>query len=67
MSSPGKALPADACPMGLSAPAANRERRLRVIVPVGIAAAGGAASVVDLRAGLIAGAIVLGWTRLVGL
>jgi len=46
---------------------APRVRHLAVAVSSLALAAGGAASLQDPRFGLFAGAVVLGWTRLVGL
>lgn len=48
------------------APAA-RVRRAALIVPAVALMAGALVSVVDLRAGFLASAVVIGWTQLVGL
>lgn len=47
--------------------ARGRVRRAAVTVPGVALTAGAAASVVDLRFGLLAAAVVLGWSQLVGL
>jgi hypothetical protein len=53
-------------PSGGASPA-TRVGRAAVAVPVAALAAGAAASAVDVRMGLGASAVVIGWTQLVGL
>jgi hypothetical protein len=56
--------------LGADAPTAAREGLVRGIVlavPVAALAAGAAASLFDLRLGLVATVFVIGWTKLVGL
>jgi hypothetical protein len=50
-------------------PAAARSGRLRAVtlaVPLSVALAGGAAGVLERRSLLLAGALLLGWSQLVG-
>ena len=54
-------------PARVGAPPARRVRRALIAVPVFAVTAGTAAGISDLRAGLFATAIVIGWTQLAGL
>jgi hypothetical protein len=56
-----------ASPAPAGAPAAARVRRAALAVPLAVLVAGAALSAIDLRAGFLASAVVMGWTQLVGL
>jgi hypothetical protein len=49
------------------APPAQRVRRAALAVPVAAVSAGTAIGIADVRAGLFAAAVVIGWTQLAGL
>lgn len=61
------AAPTSAAPAPESGVSRERVRLVVIAVPGVALSAGAAASAADPRAGLLASAVVLGWTQLVGL
>lgn len=51
----------------LAVPAPNRVRPVSTALAGGLALAGAAASLVDLRVSVLLAVLILGWTQLVGL
>ena len=59
--------PVRVVPAPSGAPPSRRVKRALVVVPVILLGAGTAAGISDVRAGLFAAAVVIGWTQLAGL